>query len=232
MRKGDERKQAILAASEKLFCLRGYHETSIQDILDMLRISKGSFYHHFESKEAVVITLCAQRAERACAACEEKLAAIQQPSDRLNAVLQAAMPIRQEETSFLAMLTPLLFTQEGRMVAYCYQDALRNAFLPLLDRELSAAMAAGVIFPPRQAMLADLVLTLVNRCWLHASDVMMQSIRTARTVNPADLDEELSLYRTSLERLVDAPFGSVELIRLPEWFSVAQALERRVHLPK
>ena len=118
------------------------------------------------------------------------------------------------------------------MVAGCYQDALRASFLPLLECELLAAASAGVIYPPRQPMLTDLVLTLLNRCWLHAADVMLETLRTVRIVNPAELDEELSLYRTALERLLDAPFGSIEIIRLTEWFEVAQNIERRIHLPK
>ena len=53
MRKGDEKRQAILDVAEKLFYTKGYEATSVQDILDVLDTSKGSFYHHFESKEQV-----------------------------------------------------------------------------------------------------------------------------------------------------------------------------------
>lgn len=62
MRKGDEKKAEILAVSERLFLTRGYEATSIQDILDVLHTSKGGFYHHFVSKDAVLSTLCTQHA--------------------------------------------------------------------------------------------------------------------------------------------------------------------------
>lgn len=232
VRKGDEKKQDILTVAEKLFCLRGYRETSVQDILDALKTSKGSFYHHFESKDAVLITICSQRAEKAYASAVAALEQCDDPLKRINILLHAAMPIRQEETAFLSMLLPLLLTQEGRTVAGCYQDALRDAFKPLLAQELTSAAAAQVIFPPKQPALADLVLTITNRCWLHAADLMLQSILQAKTASPAMLDEELSLYRTALERLLDAPYGSLEIVRLRAWFDVAQTLERRVHVPK
>lgn len=62
MRKGDEKRQAILDVAEKLFYTKGYEATSVQDILDVLDTSKGSFYHHFESKEQVLgHPLCATR---------------------------------------------------------------------------------------------------------------------------------------------------------------------------
>ena len=50
MLKGDLRKQAILDAAEALFFEKGYAASTIQDILSALGCSKGSFYHHYESK--------------------------------------------------------------------------------------------------------------------------------------------------------------------------------------
>ena len=41
MKKGDLRKQEILQTAEKLFCRKGYEQTSVQDILDQLKTSKG-----------------------------------------------------------------------------------------------------------------------------------------------------------------------------------------------
>ena len=50
MRKGDARRASIIEAAERLFYLKGYEDTSVQDVLDELHLSKGGFYHHFESK--------------------------------------------------------------------------------------------------------------------------------------------------------------------------------------
>ena len=58
MRKGEEKRQVLLNAAEKLFCQQGYEKTSVQDILNVLHISKGGFYHHFASKEDVMKALC------------------------------------------------------------------------------------------------------------------------------------------------------------------------------
>lgn len=231
VRKGEEKRQEILTVAERLFCLKGYRETSVQDILDVLKTSKGGFYHHFESKEMVLETLCAQRAEKAAALTEKKLADAQAPMERINAVLHGMMPLRREEVPFLTMLMPQLFTQEGRTVCLAYQDALRDAFLPLMERELDAAQQGDVICPPGEDSVADLVLTLMNRCWLHVAQLLLNTIKTAQRPEPAALMDELAIYRAALERLLDAPFGSVEIIRLDEWYDVAQGVERRIALP-
>lgn len=47
------RRTQILDGARALFAQRGYHETSIQDILDAAGIARGTFYLYFDSKRAI-----------------------------------------------------------------------------------------------------------------------------------------------------------------------------------
>ena len=47
-------KERIIAESLKLFSLKGFLSTSIQDIMGAAHTSKGGLYNHFESKEALL----------------------------------------------------------------------------------------------------------------------------------------------------------------------------------
>ncbi|WP_340011838.1 TetR/AcrR family transcriptional regulator [Paenibacillus sp. FSL H7-0690] len=46
----NKRKEQVIQKAHELFIEKGYHATSIQDILNHSRISKGSFYNYFPSK--------------------------------------------------------------------------------------------------------------------------------------------------------------------------------------
>lgn len=46
-------KETIINESLKLFSLKGFASTSLQDILTAANTSKGGFYNHFSSKEAL-----------------------------------------------------------------------------------------------------------------------------------------------------------------------------------
>lgn len=49
----------ILDVSLKLFLIKGYEKTTIQDIIDALGdLSKGAIYHHFKSKEDILLGVC------------------------------------------------------------------------------------------------------------------------------------------------------------------------------
>ena len=50
----EERRNEILDTAEALFSEKGYEKTSIQAILDRVKIAKGTFYYYFKSKEEVM----------------------------------------------------------------------------------------------------------------------------------------------------------------------------------
>src|SRR5438128_795682 len=49
----DATRRALTESARKLFAKRGYAETSIEDIVARARVTRGAFYHHYESKQAV-----------------------------------------------------------------------------------------------------------------------------------------------------------------------------------
>lgn len=50
-------KQEITKHSVKLFQEKGFSETSIQDIVDSLGVTKGTFYYYFKSKEQLLMDI-------------------------------------------------------------------------------------------------------------------------------------------------------------------------------
>ena len=45
--------EKILDAAALLFLQKGYQNTTLQDIIDATKLSKGAVYHHFRSKEEI-----------------------------------------------------------------------------------------------------------------------------------------------------------------------------------
>lgn len=230
MRKGDEKRQEMLNVAERLFCLKGYEATSVQDILNVLHVSKGGFYHHFASKEALLNTLFYQRAEQTLVCTEEQLANETDVMARLNLLMYGFLPLRKEEADFTAMLMPMLDRPEGRALRLCYQEALWETFLPVMRRELAMAQDAGVLFPAHGDM-AEIVLHLLGQCWVDVAALLVAGSKKAQKPEAAALLGILNRYRRTLERLLDAPFGSVEIIPLQEWDDVADKLMTRLLLP-
>ena len=74
----EETVRLILDVAYRLFMEKGYEHTSIQDIIDQLGgLSKGAIYHHFKSKEDILIAV----SDRMTAESNQMLAAIRDRSD-------------------------------------------------------------------------------------------------------------------------------------------------------
>lgn len=215
MIKGDLRKKQILETAEALFSEKGYEQTGVQDILDVLHLSKGSFYHHFESKEQVLQRICENRARLTAMKTEQNASST--GLERMNAVLSGMFPFRGEGLAFLKMILPVFILPEGKSIRSGYQDALKNCFLPLAEDAVRQMIqeGSGFVFYPEAT--AGMVLDLMNDLWAEISRVMIQSEK--ETAHAASLGQLLSLvdpYRAGLENMLTAPYGSLNLISLEE----------------
>lgn len=65
-RRTAETRKIILDAAARLFASRGYGQTSVDAVIAEAGLSKGAFYHHFASKEALLAALLDDR-QRRCA---------------------------------------------------------------------------------------------------------------------------------------------------------------------
>ena len=50
-------KSKIVSAAWKLFYEQGYEDTTVEEIIELSHTSKGSFYHYFDGKDALLSTL-------------------------------------------------------------------------------------------------------------------------------------------------------------------------------
>src|SRR5213078_5074892 len=55
--RGQERRGQLIACAARLFAERGYHPTSVADIVAALGVGKGVFYWYFASKEELLTEL-------------------------------------------------------------------------------------------------------------------------------------------------------------------------------
>ena len=57
--RGRQRRDELVRAGAHLFALHGYSQTSTSDLLEAASVSKGAFYHYFNSKENLAVAVVA-----------------------------------------------------------------------------------------------------------------------------------------------------------------------------
>jgi AcrR family transcriptional regulator len=88
-------RRAVLAAARSLFGRKGYAETSVDQIADAARVTKGAVYHHFASKKAlfraVYTEVDAEAIARAVRTGDSREPPLDQLVAKVNAYLDAAL---------------------------------------------------------------------------------------------------------------------------------------------
>lgn len=213
MKKGELRKDAILKTAEKLFFEKGFAETSVQDILDAMSISKGGFYHYFDSKNALLEDICRERSARDIERIRMELFSGKfSPVQKLNLLLGALHLFNREEARYVAMVLKVSY-MDGDVL---FRDRMRafmiDSLRPMVDETLREGMADGSFFTRNPGQIGKILLMLgydVNdeACRILASDVDNPEC----VIGLMDL---LDAYRESVESLCGAKFGSILLFDL------------------
>lgn len=214
MRKGDSRKSSILLAAERLFLSRGYLATTLNDILDEVGCTKGSFYHHFDTKFAVLDQIVMIRAARALQAYRD----MQHPDAMaaLESLLYHALPFRKDERDFLAVVLALGDAAEGTLVAGRLMAQGRALFLPEAARLLAVM--------EKQGLASVGSLPVGELVWAAHTAFCQGVLHLIRTQPPPFADvllPQLRALRFLWERVLDLPYGSMTIIGLEEMADAA-----------
>ena len=213
MKKGDIKRVQILDTAEKLFFEQGYDRTSVQDILDVLQMSKGGFYHYFDAKDSVLRAVSERRAQGRF---DQLNAAIhgtrRNPVEKLNLVLGMANLFEAEEAPFAALMLKLCYRDKDASMNAHRRRILVDRLLPTLNDVIAEGVADGS-FHTRHPMEIGRLLLLM------ACDVD-DEVCNLLADNPDNPDvmlrmlEMLNTWRDSAEKLVGAPYGTVVLFEV------------------
>jgi AcrR family transcriptional regulator len=76
---GRRTRSRLLDAGREVFAARGYHETRVDDIVELAETSHGTFYRYFENKQVLFRLLAARSGRRVVSAVEDLPPEVAQP---------------------------------------------------------------------------------------------------------------------------------------------------------
>ncbi len=161
----EETVQLILAVAFRLFMEKGYEHTSIQDIIDQLGgLSKGAIYHHFKSKEDILIAVTDQMTAES----NQMLALIRDRADlngreKLKAIFKESISRPVQNDIFTVAPD---FHNNPKLLFSLLHDTMDNAvpnyILPIIRQGISD----GSIETDYPEQLAELILLAAN-VWMN-----------------------------------------------------------------
>lgn len=161
----EETVNLILDVAFRLFMEKGYEHTSIQDIINQLGgLSKGAIYHHFKSKEDILIAVT----DRMTDASNQMLATIRDRKDlsgkeKLKTIFKESIcrPVQND----IFTVAPG-FWNNPRLLFSLLQDTIQNTAPDYILPIIRQGIADGSIQTDYPEQLSELILLAAN-VWLN-----------------------------------------------------------------
>lgn len=214
------KRKEILDAAQRLVYTKGYEQMSIQDILNELKISKGAFYHYFDSKNALLEALIDQMREEALPII---MPIVNAPDllalEKLHRFFDTAARWKTARKDYILSLVRVWYADENALLRQKIQASQIKWATPLLGKIVCQGVQEGVFNTAFPDQIGELVLSLLY----HIGDAMVELIFSSeeREIELAHAEKMVAAYNDSLERLLGAPAGSINLIdreNLKVWF--------------
>lgn len=180
----------LVQAAMDVFAARGYHGTTVDDIVAASETSKGAFYHYFPSKQGIFLHLLDRLTELVEAGVET---AIEQERGAL-AKVEAALRVVLETASAHRDLAKILLVEAAALGPEVEDRRLgiHRRFAAMIRRHLDRAVADGSI-PSQDTHTASMA-------WIGA----INEVVTQWLAGGGDLAAALPPLRTLLLRSIGA----------------------------
>jgi AcrR family transcriptional regulator len=216
------RRNEILDVALQLVYTKGYEQMTIQDILDDLQISKGAFYHYFDSKQALLEALIERMLEQGI---QLILPIVQDPHlpalEKLQSYFATIVRWRTAQKTFFLSLLRVWYTDDNAIVRQKMRSTIViKRITSLLTGIIRQGIQEGVFTTSYPDQVGEVIVSL-GFDFQETIGWQILSFDPERG-DMLPIQRTVAVYSDALERVLGAPKDSLQLVdnvTLREWLA-------------
>jgi AcrR family transcriptional regulator len=219
-----QKRNAILDVAQRYIATKGYEQMTTQDLLESLQISRGAFYHYFESKQALLMALVERIAEQGeqliiPIAADRELPA----QDKLLRFFAMVDQLKRENLKLLFPFLRVWYADENALFRQKLYLTRIKRLTPWLAQIIEEGVAQGVFTTPYPDHAARMIISLLEDLSYAMIDLLL--VEDGKPLDFPRMTQMGEATADALERVLGMKPGS---LRQPwrEDFSRWQALLR------
>jgi AcrR family transcriptional regulator len=200
---------------------RGFDQISVQDLLDDLGVSKGAFYHYFDSKAALLEAVV----QRMVAGAMESVAPVLDDADvtapaKVGAIFGGIASWKNARRDVLLNLMRVWLADDNAIVREKFRREVARGMTPVLTRVVAQGVDEGSfhIAAAPEHTAAVFVSMLLG---LNEAATRLYVRRAMNEISFDDVRSTLIAHWAAFERILGAPPGSLGMLddeTLHLWF--------------
>jgi TetR/AcrR family transcriptional regulator, transcriptional repressor for nem operon len=205
-----EKRSEILDVAQRMVYTKGYEQMTIQDILDGLQISKGAFYHYFDSKQAVLEALIERMTQEGVELITPVVKDPELPAlEKFARFFNVAAKWKADQKPFMMAIMRVWYADDNALVRQKVSAMGVERVAPLLSEIIRQGIAEKVFMPTFPDLVASVAMVLL----LGMGDAVGMQLLSDE---PADgmLERIVNIknvYTDAVERLLGTSAGTLNL---------------------
>lgn len=207
----DNRRKDLLDCAEKFFFEKGYEQTSVNDIVNSIDVSKGTFYYYFTSKEEILDEIL----KRIVISIKDELLDVLDESGRdaiakTNLFFKISRGWKVSEIDAVTKRINILNRPENSIIVNNLKEMQVEILSPILARIIKFGVDEGVFDSVIPMDCARLLIRLGNDFTAIISRMLLCLKISEITLK--DIERQIEQYQTAIEKITGAPPETVRII--------------------
>ncbi len=213
------RRNEILDVTRQLIYTKGYEQMSIQDILDALKISKGAFYHYFDSKPALLEALIDRMGDEAEATFLPLLDDPALPAlEKLCCYFSNAVQWKAAQKDYMLALLRIWYSDENAITRQKVFAKMLQRVAPSFTRVIQQGVQEGTLSTSFPEQATEISLYLILGLGDKFGEIIFGReagiIKLSTEEKFRIMQKAVAGYTDALERVLGASAGSIHLMNV------------------
>lgn len=214
------RRNEILDAAQRLVYTKGYEQMTVQGILDTLQIAKGTFFHYFGSKQALLEALI----ERMLGEMEAVAIPIARDPhlpalEKLQLLFATMGHWKTERKDLMLALMRVWYADDNAIVRQKIYSAALRRIAPLITEIVCQGAREGTLATSYPEHTGEVIFSLFQGL----GDAFAESLLSPEpgVGSLEGVQCRVEAYNDAMERVLGVPLGSMMLVdaeTLRQWF--------------
>ena len=206
-------KESIISVAQELFYGQGYESTSVANIIDAVGIAKGTFYHHFSSKEELLDAMVHAQLETLTPRLEAVAKDSRRPAlERLQHFFSMISAWKVENREVMIQTIRMLYHPDNLRLLHVIYQSYQKRFGPLISRMVSDGVAEGSLDCPFAEDSGRIVFQLSQGMGDTSAQLTLAIVADPTRERLEELWKMAQVYMTCIERIIGAPAGSLQIV--------------------
>ena len=211
IKKYDERRVEFLNTAQELFFTKGYEQTVVEAIIKKMRLSKGTFYYYFKSKEDLLDALVERLSEKIL----EEVRKITDREDldaitKLNKAYAVTRSVKLENLELLKILLKVLYDDKNILFRFKIYRGSIEKLAPEFSKIIKQGIKEKVFNTPYPDEAAKLIFEIAYTFSERIPNLILGSDKNSKSMDKAE--KEFKVYENAIERIIGAEEGTVKIV--------------------